>query len=119
MSFIIRNGRRIEVETVATDVTANASRQQVDPFVVLPLSWAAEASAATNCQKAMVWMWLVHQVRKTRTTTVTIPNRALAKYGISRRVKSLALRQLEEAGLISVERRPRKTPIVTVLRLRL
>ena len=117
MSFIIRNGRRIEVETVATDVTANASRQQVDPFVVLPLSWAAEASAATNCQKAMVWLWLVHRARKTRTTTVTLPNCALAKFGVSRRVKSLALRQLEEAGLISVERRPQKTPVVTLLRL--
>jgi hypothetical protein len=115
MSFIIRNGRRIEVETVATDVTPNIRRRT--PFVVLPLSWAAKASAATNCQKAMVWMWLAHRVRKTRTTTVTIPNRALAKCGISRRVKSLALRQLERAGLITVERRPRKTPVVTVLRL--
>jgi hypothetical protein len=117
MSFVIRNGRRIEVETVATGASPNASRQQADPFAVLRLSWAAEASAATNCPKAMVWIWLVHQVRKTKTTTVTIPNRALAKYGISRRVKSLALRQLEEAGLIAVGRRPRKTPVVTVLRL--
>jgi hypothetical protein len=115
MSFVIRNGRRIEVETVATDVTPNVRRRA--PFVVLPLSWAAEACAATNCQKAMVWIWLVHRMRKTKSTTVTIPNRALAKYGISRRVKSLALRQLEEAGLISVERRPRKTPLVTLLRL--
>jgi hypothetical protein len=117
MSFVIRKGRRIEVESVATGVTPNASRHQADPFAVLPLSWAAKASAATNCQKAMVWIWLAHQVRKTKTTTVTIPNGALAKYGISRRIKSLALRQLEEASLIAVERRPRKTPVVTVLRL--
>ena len=115
MSFVIRNGRRIEVETVATDVSSNVRHRA--PFVVLPLWWAAEASAATNCQKAMGWVWLVHQMCKTKNTTVTIPNRALAKFGVSRRVKSLALRQLEEAGLISVERRPRKTPVVTLLHL--
>jgi DNA-binding transcriptional ArsR family regulator len=115
MSFVIRNGRRIEVETVAIGVTPNIRRRA--PFVVLPLSWAAEASAATNCQKAMVWVWLVHRMRTTKSTTVTMPNRVLAKYGVSRRVKSSALRQLEEAGLITVERRPRKTPVVTLLQL--
>jgi hypothetical protein len=32
-------------------------------------------------------------------------------------VKSLALRQLEAAGLITIERRPRKTPTVTLQHL--
>jgi hypothetical protein len=115
--YVNRYGRRIAVETLDTDVNPKPSRRQVDAFVALPLSWAAEASTATNCQKAMVWLWLVHRMRKTKTNTVTMANGALAKYGISRRVKSSALRQLEEAGLITVERRPRKTPVVTVLRL--
>jgi hypothetical protein len=36
------------------------------------------------------------------------------KYGISRDVKLRALRELEEARLITVEWRARKTPIATV-----
>jgi hypothetical protein len=35
MSFVIRNGRRIEVETVAIGVTPSIRRRA--PFVVLPL----------------------------------------------------------------------------------
>ena len=87
------------------------------PSVMLPLSWAAKAAIATNCTKAMVWLWLQYRAWQTKNLTVTVPNGALAKYGISRKAKSLALRQLEAAGLITIERQTRKTPTVTLQRL--
>ena len=74
---------------------------------MVPLA-LARACAALNCPKAMVWVWLVHQARKTGKRTVAVPNRVLAKYGVSREVKRRALRQLEAAGLITVERRPKE-----------
>ena len=115
MSYVLRHGRRIEVETLETGATAR--RRRVAPFVKMPLTWAARASIATNCPKAMVWVWLLHQAWKTKSATVRVPNGALAKYGISRWVKRRTLRQLEGAGLITIKLEPRKTPVVTVLSL--
>jgi hypothetical protein len=90
-------------------------RKRAEPFALLPLGWAAQAAAATNTRRALVWVWLVQQVRRTGSNTVAMSNEALAGYGVSRKMKTLALRQLQEAGLVAVERSPGKAPIVTLL----
>jgi hypothetical protein len=94
---------------------APIKRKKTEPFAVVQLTRAAAAFTAINCPKATVWLWLEHQVRKTQCSTVGVPNGALASLGVSRKIKSLALRQLEAAGLIAIEGRPRKTPKVTLL----
>ena len=85
-------------------------------FAVVPLARAMEAMEAMNCQKAMVWLWLLQQTRRTRSDRVTVSNETLAKYGVSRKQKYLALRQLEGAGLIIVKQRGRNAPVVRVVR---
>ena len=50
-----------------------------------------------------------------RESTVAVPSSALARYGVSRDVKSSALRQLEADGLVTVKRFTCKNPIVTVM----
>ena len=90
-------------------------RKKAESFAMLRLAPAAAAYRAMNCPKAMVWAWLVHQTRKTGKVTVAISNGALAKWGVSRDVKRDALRQLEAAGLVVVDRPSRKTPTVTLL----
>ena len=45
---------------------------------------------------------------------VTVSTVALRKLGVSRQGKQSALQQLRKAGLIEVEERPRKSPIVKV-----
>ncbi len=90
-------------------------RKRAEPFALLPLGWAAQAAAATNTRRALVWVWLVQQARRTGCKTVAMSNEALAGYGVSRKMKTLALRQLEKAGLATVERPPGKAPIVTLL----
>jgi Bacterial regulatory proteins, gntR family len=98
------------------EAKAPVKREKVKPFVYrLDLSEAAKAFAAMNCQKAMLWLWLRHQSRKTGNRTVAVPNGVLAKYGVPRETKRRALRELEAAGLITIEQRPRKTPLVTLL----
>jgi hypothetical protein len=94
---------------------APTNLKKTEPFAMVKLSAAAKAFAAVNCPKALVYLWLVHQARRTGTYTVAVPNGALAKYGVSRKLKYLALRQYEAAGVITVERRPRKTPLATLL----
>jgi hypothetical protein len=88
----------------------NPLRRRRKRSLCCPLTWAAKAAIATNTPKALVWVWLVQQARRTRSNTVTMSNEVLAKHGISRKVKALALRQLGRAGLITIERRHGKAP---------
>jgi hypothetical protein len=115
MTYITRHGRSIEIETLANTAVSKVGRPRREPFVQVPLALAARVAAATNNQKMMVWLWLRHQVWKTKRNVVAVPNGAMAEYGISPDVKRAALRQLEAAELITIERRSRKTPIVTML----
>jgi hypothetical protein len=94
---------------------APAKRKKIEPYAKVKLGAAARAFTAMNCPKAMVWVWLVHQTRKTGKHTVAVPSSALGRYGVSRDVKSSALRQLEADGLITVKRTTCKNPIVTVV----
>jgi hypothetical protein len=94
---------------------APAKRKKNEPFAMIALPVAAKVFAAMNCPKAMVWVWLMHQTRKTGKRTVLVPNGVLAKLGVSRDVKRAALKRLETAGLIVVERPLRRTPVVTLL----
>jgi hypothetical protein len=115
--YVYRHGRRIEVETIDTPgVPPNkVRRRQSDTFAAVPLQWAARASAAMNSPKTMLLVWLTYQAWRTKSPTFAVPNKVLADYDVSRGVKCLALRQLEVAGLIRVEWRPRKSPVVTLL----
>jgi hypothetical protein len=94
---------------------APVRHKKTKPFGVLELHTAAKAFAAMHCAKAMTWVWLQHQARTTGKRTVAVPNGALAKWGVSRETKRRALKELEAGGLIVIERRSRKTPLVTLL----
>jgi hypothetical protein len=90
-------------------------RKKTKPFAILDLTEASRAYAAMNCHKAMVYTWLVHQARKTGKWTVDVPNGILSKYGVTRKTKTRALNRLAAAGIITIEKSPRKTPRVTLL----
>jgi hypothetical protein len=95
---------------------APTKHKKTTPFAVVLLPAAAKAFAVVNCPKATLWLWLLHQTRKTGKRSVAVPNGAVVKYGVSREIKRRALRQWEAAGLIVMEQRSRKTPVVTLLR---
>ena len=90
-------------------------KREKNPFAKVRLNSAARAFAALNCQKAMVRVWLVHRVWLRQCPTVAVPNGELVKLGVSPDAKVRALRQLEAAGLVMIDWRPRKTPLVTML----
>jgi hypothetical protein len=106
----IRRRRELEARTPVR-------RKKAEEFAKVPLWWIHQATKATNTGKALVCIVLLHTAWKTQRSTFPLPNGRLAKLGISRETKRRALVGLERAGLITVERPPRKTPIVTMVAL--
>ncbi|HKF94008.1 MAG TPA: hypothetical protein VKB96_05275 [Gammaproteobacteria bacterium] len=80
----------------------------------VPLTWLA--SAAQLPGKALhvsVVLWFFAGLKKTR--IVSLPNKTLRLFGVSRNAKYRALGALEKAGLVVVERPPGRNPLVTLL----
>jgi hypothetical protein len=91
------------------------------PFAKVPLWFAAEVAKATKTPSTMVWVWLLHLAWKnswhTRRLSAELANKKLKEWGVSKKVKRRVLRDLERAGLITVERPPGKSPAVTLVML--
>jgi ribosomal protein S19E (S16A) len=96
---------------------APVKRKKQEQFVKVPLWWAAEAAKATRTPVMLVLIELLHRSWKARSLTFPLPNGSLKKYGVSRDIKRRVLCDLEEAGLITVERRHGKAPLVTLVTL--
>jgi hypothetical protein len=96
---------------------APVKRKKADPFVKVPLWWAAEAAKATRSPTTLVLVELLHRSCKAKNLTFPFPNGRLGKNGVGREAKRRVLRDLEVAGLIKVDRRHGKTPSVTLVTL--
>jgi hypothetical protein len=70
---------------------------------------------ATETPQAFVGIWLLYLAWKTGKSTFPLPNGRLKAHGVSRKVKRGALNKFEAAGLIKVDRRPGKSPFITLL----
>ena len=90
-------------------------KRKEPPFVKVPLWWAEAAAKATKDPRALVWIHLLYIAWKRRSMTVSLANGRLEKIGVSREIKRRALRDLETAGLITVERRTGKSACVTIV----
>jgi DNA-binding transcriptional ArsR family regulator len=99
------------------EAAAPVKRKRVEPFVKVPRWWMAAACKATDNHKALVCVELLYVAWKAKSLTFPLSNARLEKLGVHRETKRRALRDLEGAGLIPVERQSNKTPIVTVLLL--
>ena len=84
-------------------------------FVIAPVEGVVSAGAAFEDRRMLVWLFLVYQARLEGGTSVRLTNQALSVWGVDRQTKYRALRSLEVAGLISVERRGKRSPQVTLL----
>jgi hypothetical protein len=93
---------------------APVKRKKAEPFVRVPLRWAAAAAGATRTPASLVYIDLLYRAWKANGQSFTMPSGALEKRGASRWVKARALRDLEVAGLVTVERRTGKNPRVTL-----
>jgi hypothetical protein len=107
----------LRYQRTAGDLAVKSTTRKVkaaDKFVQVPLWWAEQAARATGTPKAFVWIWLLHLAWKAKSNTFPLPNGQLHDRGVNRLAKHRALRELEAAGLIQVDRKTCKTPVVTL-----
>jgi hypothetical protein len=84
-------------------------------FVKFPYERVLSTAGRIGDAPLAVLVELAHQSFKTHRKQVPLTNVALRSVGINRCAKLRALRQLEEAGLVQVEWRGRRSPLVTLL----
>jgi hypothetical protein len=89
-------------------------------FVKFPKVWwegLARARAGGSAYRLAVWL-LYESVKsrpfRTGPPVVKLSNAGARRWGVGRDGKATALRVLREAGLVAVEERPKKSPLVTV-----
>lgn len=91
---------------------ANAARQPrlavTSKFIKVPLVWAEKLDPVT----LKVLMFILHRAFQNHGPGFPVATAGLHVWGISRKQKTRALRGLEQLGLISLELRSRRNPIV-------
>ncbi len=85
-------------------------------FIRFPREWEyqlarMEGASATTYRVALFLLW---ESWRSDLRRVKLSNAALRDWGVGREAKRRALDKLGRAGLVSVERRARKSPTVTV-----
>jgi hypothetical protein len=94
--------------------TAKARRRRAQ-FIKVPNSWVEALRDARWISTYRVALYLLHRQWKDGGGPIPLSNVALTWVGVSRWEKWRALAELEQAGLVKVERRPRRAPLITVL----
>jgi hypothetical protein len=90
-------------------------QKQRKRFIIVPRIWDERLLKARYIVTYRVAHYVLYRSWETRGEAFTLSNGAMAIRGISPRQKWRALRELEVLGLITIERRKRKTPRITVI----
>jgi hypothetical protein len=98
-------GRRIEPEKV---------RKRREQFVRVPWTWIEQLAKARYIATYRLALHLLYRHWKSGGQPFTLSNGAVAEEGVTRRTKWRALCELEQLGLVTIERRKRKSPRITV-----
>ncbi len=81
-----------------------------------PYDWVVRACRLSGGKVvATAWAIWYEAGRRKRLHDLKITSKMLEGFSVDRHAKSRVLAALEAAGLIRVERRPRKNPLVTIL----
>ena len=90
-------------------------RGKADLFIRVPLKRAEEVCKTAGPQATVVWTLLLYMAWRAKSSRFACPNGLMRQFGICRQTKYRALEKLEAAGIIAVDRPPRRSPIVTLL----
>lgn len=87
------------------------------PFIrSTPLEWMTIAARLPGkCLHVAQALWYISGLRKSR--AVKLSHEVLGLFGVSRHAYSRCLSIMEKARLVSVIRRPGKTPVVTIVEI--
>jgi hypothetical protein len=111
--FDLKNLALPEAPISARQLESTAPRvpKRKKQFVKVPMPWVDRLDGATG-QSYRVALLLLYEGWRASTNTVKLGNSMVAFNGVSRQSKWRALTDLEKRGLIKVERRPKKSPLV-------
>ena len=114
--YVIRNGRRIEVETLPSRL-APKRRQRGNPHIGCSLEWLKRVLPLVKTKEQLVVaIWLQRRRAVCRNELFTVPNEELRlDLGLSRKIKYQALRHLEKAGTIILTRNGKRALQVQIL----
>ena len=82
---------------------------------MVPWQWIERTAQAARSPATLVLMELLYTAWRSKSSTFQLPNVRLKQLGVTRKVKWCVLRDLESGGLITVQRRARKTPTITLI----
>jgi hypothetical protein len=86
-------------------------------YVRFPWEWAERMKAVNRGCTYRLALLLVYEHWRTGGRPIVLSNVGLEQEGLTRKTKWAALKELEQLGLVGVERRPRKSPRVTLRKL--
>jgi hypothetical protein len=100
--YVLREGRRIEVEVLETNVAPR--RRRADQHIGCPVAWLKRVLPLLQTKDQLaVALWLHRRRAICGSELFTVPNEKLqAELGLSRKVKYRALRHLEKAGIVTL-----------------
>ena len=102
----------IEVSELSSKV---APKPTAALFVKLPMRWAERLPKARRSSLVVAIYLLRRKFERPREKSLKLSNEYLTSVGVKRSEKGRALRELEELGLIKVERYSTKAPVITLL----
>jgi hypothetical protein len=95
----------------------SGKKRRRESFIMVPFAWVERLSMTKHRASYSVACELLRRDLKYNGKPIPIPNGQLeAKFRVNRQRKWEALRELERLGLIHVECRSRKSPLVTLIR---
>ena len=95
----------VEAEEVETKTLRSIRAQKQAPYLKRHFLEPIQEAANLGGNALAVYLAILHRLDVTRQTSVTLSANLLGKWGIaSRAAKSRALKQLQQHGLIKVER---------------
>jgi hypothetical protein len=108
---------RIAPAVLAAPHVPTKIRKRREQFVQVPMRWYEKlANPVPNCRCTCLIAWyLLYLNWKNDSKPFKLANSMLEYDGISRHSKWRALVELEQRGLITVERRNKKSPTIHVL----
>ena len=101
-----------EIET--RPITPRKIARRREQFVMVPWPWVEKLADVTRGTTYHVALHLLYLHWKGKGEPIKLANGMLKFDGVSRYSKWRALNELEERGLIAVERRRKRSPIVRV-----
>ncbi len=84
-------------------------------FIRVPWAWVDRLKITNRGSTYRLALVLIYEYWRNGGQAIRLSNAMLAGDGITRKSKWRALRELEQLGLIRIERHRRKSPVVTVL----